>query len=87
MKVFLQAIVGQILFNLYIFYRGKQALPPQKKWSIPFVLFFLIEWTTYFYGFFFHEDLPDHVMIPILYFCGTWYVASIYLMLGLLTAD
>ncbi len=87
MKVFLQAIVGQILFNLYLFYRGKQALPPQKKWRVPFVLFFLIEWTTYFYGFFFHKDLPDHVMIPILYFCGTWYVASIYLMLGLLAAD
>ena len=51
------------------------------------MLFFLIEWTAYFYGFFFHKDLPDHVMIPILYFCGTWYVASIYLMLGLLAAD
>lgn len=31
MKVFIQSIVAQILLNPYIFWRGYQAIPPQKE--------------------------------------------------------
>jgi predicted MPP superfamily phosphohydrolase len=83
MRVFLQAIFGQILLNGYLLWRGRQALPPGKKWRIPFILFFFLEWTLYFSGYFFRSLLPESVMIPILHICTTWYIASMYLVMGM----
>jgi predicted MPP superfamily phosphohydrolase len=83
MRVFLQAMLGQILLNGYLLWRGQQALPPGKKWRVPFVLFFVLEWTLYFSGYFFRGLLPDGVMIPILHICTTWYIASMYLVMGM----
>ncbi|MDR1675876.1 MAG: metallophosphoesterase [Tannerella sp.] len=87
MKVFLQAIFGQILLNGYLLWRGQQALPPGKKWRIPFVLLFILEWALYFTGYFFHSLLPDGLMIPILHICTTWYIASMYLTMGMVLPE
>ncbi len=87
MKVFLQSIVAQLLFTPYIAYRGYQAIPPRKKWRIPYLLFFIIELLLYFAGFLFHKMLPDTVFIPLMNICNTWYVASIYLTLALLALE
>ena len=87
MKVFIQSIVAQILLNPYIFWRGYQAIPPQKSWRIPYVLFFILELSLFFFGFTFRNVLPDSVMIAIQYICNTWYIASIYITLSLLVLE
>ena len=87
MKVFLQAIFGQILLNAYIYRRGYQALPPKRTIRVPFILFFVFELFLYFTGYFFYKDLPDPILHPIMLICNTWYIASIYLSIGLLTLD
>ena len=84
MKVFIQSIVAQILLNPYIFWRGYQAIPPKKSWRIPYILFFILELSIFFFGFTFRNVLPDSVMIAIQYICNTWYIASIYITLSLL---
>ncbi len=87
MKVFLQSIVAQLLFNPYIFYRGYQAIPPEKSWRIPYIVLFVVELLLYLTGFFFHKLLPDDVFITIMYICNTWYVASLYLVMALLVLE
>lgn len=87
MKVFIQSIVAQLLLNPYICWRGYQAIPPRKSWRIPYLLFFLIELSVFFFGFFFRDELPDSVMVPILYVCNTWYIASVYITLALLALE
>ena len=87
MKVFLQAIVAQVLLNPYIFWRGYQALPQKRCWRVPYTLFFIVELTLYFTGFFFHTWLPDNLMIAIEKICGTWYIASLYITLCLLVLE
>lgn len=84
MKVFLQAIWGQLLLTPYIYWRGKQALPPSKQWRLPYTMLFLLEWLLYFTGYIFYNVLPDEVFIPIMNICNSWYIASIYLTMGLL---
>lgn len=87
MKVFIQSLAGQILLSAYIAWRGYQALPPKKSWRIPFLLFFVLELSVFFFGFFFRNELPDSIMTPIQYFCNTWYIASIYITLSLLALE
>lgn len=87
MKVFIQSIVAQLLLNPYICWRGYQAIPARKSWRIPYLLFFVIELSVYLFGFFFHKELPDSIMIPILYFCNSWYIAAIYITLSLLVLE
>lgn len=87
MKVFIQSIVAQLLLNPYIFWRGYQALPPKKSCRIPFILFFVLELSLYFFGFIFRNELPDNVIITIQYICNTWYIASIYITLSLLVLE
>ena len=77
MRVFLQAIFGQLLFTLYIYLRGRAVLPKRRRWRLLYTLFFAAEWALYFFGYFTHSELPDSVMVPILMICGTWYIASI----------
>ncbi len=50
MKVFIQSIVAQILLNPYIFWRGYQAIPPKKSWRIPYILFFILELSIFFFS-------------------------------------
>ena len=87
MKVFIQSIVAQILLNPYIFWRGLQAIPPKKSWRIPYILFFVLELSLFFFGFIFRNVLPDSLMITIQYICNTWYIASIYITLSLLALE
>ena len=87
MRVFLQAIYGQIILNAYIFRRGYQALPAQKTVRISYILFFVVELLLYFTGYFFYKDLPDQILSPIMLICNTWYIASIYFTLGLIVLD
>lgn len=87
MKVFIQSIVAQVLFTPYIWYRGYQALPPTRKWRIPYTTLFILELALYFFGFNFRKELPDGVMDTIQYICNTWYIASIYLVMMLLVLE
>lgn len=87
MKVFIQSIVAQLLLNPYICLRGYQAIPAKKSWRIPYLLLFVIELLIFFFGFIFHSVLPDEVMIPIMYICNTWYIASLYITLSLLLLE
>jgi predicted MPP superfamily phosphohydrolase len=87
MKVFFGSIVAQLLLNPYVFRRGWQAIPAKKSWRIPYILLFAIELLVFFTGFFFHKSLPDEVMIPILYYCGTWYVLLLYVTMALLVIE
>ena len=50
MKVFIQSIVAQLLLNPYIYWRGHQALPRQKKWQVTYFLLFLFEICLYLFG-------------------------------------
>jgi len=84
MKVFLQSIFGQLIFSMYILWRGRQALPPKKVFRLPFKLAVFIELLVYFTGFFFHEYLPDEVFVPLMFICNTWYIASMYITMILL---
>ena len=87
MRVFLQSIFGQIIFSAYILWRGHQALPKKKSWQIPFILVFVLEIVIFFTGFLFYEYLPDKVFIPLMLVCNTWYIATLYLTLGLLVLE
>lgn len=87
MRVFIQSIVAQLLLNPYIFWRGRQALPPKRCWQIPFTAAFILELSLYFFGFFFRNELPDGVMIAIQMVCNTWYIASVYITLTLLLLE
>ena len=61
--------------------------PPKKSCRIPFILFFVLELSLYFFGFIFRNELPDNVIITIQYICNTWYIASIYITLSLLVLE
>ena len=87
MKVFIQSIVAQLLLNPYIYRRGREALPAGRCWQVGFAALFIVELVVYFFGFIFREELPDEVMVPIEYVCNTWYVASIYITICLLTLE
>ena len=87
MRVFLQSIVAQLLLNPYIYWRGRQALPKEKKYQIPFALFFILEITLYMFGFIFHNDLSDSIFITIMNICDTWYIGSLYITMGLLLLE
>jgi len=87
MKVFLNSIFGQLILTPFVFWRGYQAIPPKKSWRIPYLLFFAIELIVFLVGFFFHEILPDNILIPIMYYCNTWYISSMYITLAILILE
>jgi predicted MPP superfamily phosphohydrolase len=87
MRVFLQSVIAQLLLNPYAFWRGWQAIPRKKSWRILFTACFTIEILTYFTGFFFYKELPDDVMVGILFYCGTWYVGLLYVTMALLALE
>jgi len=87
MRIFLQAIFGQIFLNAYIFWRGYRMLPPKRIGRWLFISFFVVELFFYFFGFIFHNSLSDIILSPIMWICNTWFIASIYFALGLLIID
>lgn len=80
MRVFIDAITAQILFNLYVGYRGCQALP-NKVARILFRSLLITEVLLYLTGFFFHSYMSKDVMTVIMKITGTWYFALIYIFL------
>ena len=87
MKVFIQSIVAQLLLTPYIYWRGYQAIPAKRSWRIPYTTAFVLELLLYLFGFFFREELPDSLFVPLMNICNTWYIGSIYLTLGLLCLE
>jgi predicted MPP superfamily phosphohydrolase len=87
MRVFLQSVIAQLLLNPYVFWRGWQALPRKKGWRIAFAGCFAAEILTFLVGYFFHKDLPDGMMVGILFYCGTWYVGLLYAAMTLLALE
>lgn len=78
MSVFLESIVGQLLLNPYIMWRGAQALPT--KWlRLLFRLLIMLELMLFFTGYLFHLVLPKDVMAFIITVTGTWYIVSFYM--------
>lgn len=86
MRVFIQSIVGQILLNLYIGYRGSQALPT-RKWKVSFIALLVLEFSVFLFGFIFRTVLPDEIMVPIQLICNTWYISMLYITLSLLVVE
>ncbi|MDR1645080.1 MAG: metallophosphoesterase [Tannerellaceae bacterium] len=87
MRVFLSSVIAQLLLNPYVFWRGWQALAGKKRWRALFATCFTIEILTFLVGYFFHKELPDDVMVGILFYCGTWYVGLLYATLALCVVE
>lgn len=87
MKVFIQSLYGQLLLTAYIAWRGSSAIPQQRKWRVPYWAFFVAEVALFLFGYVFRNDLPDNVMLPLMMVCNTWYIASVYLTLGLIALE
>ncbi|MDR2120785.1 MAG: metallophosphoesterase [Tannerella sp.] len=84
MRVFLHAIWGQTLLNAYIAWQGygiSAYRPGVRKYFLTAVA---LEFTLYLTGFFFYRVLPEKISDAIVVLCNTWYIASIYIALGLL---
>ncbi|MDR2791963.1 MAG: metallophosphoesterase [Tannerellaceae bacterium] len=78
MRVFLQSVYGQVILGGMICWWAWRWLP-KGGWGRKALLgVFALEWGVFFTGFFFHDVLPDAVMIPIMLVCNTWYLALIY---------
>ena len=87
MVFFLNALYGQIFLSAFIAWRGFYAIPRKKAWQLSYLLFLLVEVGVYLLGYIFRNDIPDNVMLPLMLVCNTWYIASIYLTLGLIALE
>ncbi|WP_080903330.1 metallophosphoesterase [Parabacteroides sp. Marseille-P3160] len=87
MRLFLQSFFPQILLTFYIYWRGRQALSPKSFGQILFTVLLGGELLLFLTGYLFHQDLPDSLLVPILYICNTWFVASLYLTMLLLSLE
>ena len=87
MKVFFNAIVVHIFFNIYVFMRGWQILPVKKSYRIPYSLLFIVELTTYLVGYFFWGKLPLNILHTITLIGTSWMVLIGYFTVLLLLFD
>lgn len=74
MRVFYNAIIVHLIFNLYVFYRGWQVLPAKKAYRIPYAALFVTELIIYLTGFIFNVALPEAVLKPILLLGTSWMI-------------
>lgn len=74
MRVFYNAIIVHLIFNLYVFYRGWQILPAKKAYRIPYTALFVVELIIYLTGFIFNVGLPEAVLKPILLLGTSWMI-------------
>jgi predicted MPP superfamily phosphohydrolase len=51
------------------------------------MLAFILEILVFFTGYIFHEYLPDKIFITLMFICNTWYIASLYITIVLLTFE
>jgi predicted MPP superfamily phosphohydrolase len=68
-------------------WRGGQALPPKKRYRLPFYIILILEILVFFTGYIFHKSLPDSILIPLMFVCNTWYIASLYITITLLLLE
>jgi len=86
MKVFIYALFVHLTLNVYVFWRGWQALAPKRWLRITFTSIFTVELLIYLVGLLFHRQLPD-IAVHIIWQIGTtWMLFLIYvtLILGLI---
>lgn len=85
MRVFLNAIIIQILLSAYIYWRGWQALPDKKYIKIPYAAVYIVELIVYFMGFFSSGGgfLAFDALHDFAWVGTTWMIFIIY-MSGLL---
>jgi predicted MPP superfamily phosphohydrolase len=87
MKVFFNALVIHLIFNIYVFARGWQLLPKKQLYRVPYAGLFLVELIVYLIGYFFWADLPQSILRPITLIGTFWMVFIGYLAAMLLIYD
>ncbi len=87
MKVFFNALIIHLIFNVYVFYRGWKILPDKKAYKIPYASLFVIELVLYLIGFFVNTSLPETVLKPLLLLGTSWMVFIGYVSAILLSYD
>lgn len=87
MKVFFNALIIHLIFNVYVFIRGWKILPNKKSCKIFYSILFLAELIVYFTGFLFWEKLPLNILHPITLIGTSWMVFIGYLTAFLLLYD
>lgn len=81
MKVFFNAIVIHLIFNIYVFIRGWKIIPPKQTWRIPYAALFAVELIIYLLGFFLWEEFPSEWIRPVTLLGTSWMI-----LIGFLTA-
>lgn len=87
MKVFFNALIVHLIFNVYVFIRGRQVLPDKKFYRIPYTAIFVVELIIYLTGLIVNVDLPHSLLKPILLIGTSWMVFIGYLTALLLLYD
>lgn len=87
MKVFFNALVVHLIFNVYVFYRGWKILPEKKAYRVPYAAVFILEFLIYIIGFFVNVHLPDAVLKPILMLGTSWMILIGYIAAILFSYD
>jgi len=87
MKVFFNALIVHLIFNLYVFVRGWQIIPPKKAYRIPYAALFIVEFIIYLIGFIGNVKLPTDILKPILLIGTSWMVLIGYFAALLLLYD
>ncbi|SHE49930.1 metallophosphoesterase [Dysgonomonas macrotermitis] len=87
MKVFFNALIVHLVFNIYVFIRGRQILPEKKVYRIPYAALFVLELIVYLIGYFLNVKLPVEILKPILLIGTSWMVLIGYLAALLLLYD
>lgn len=87
MKVFFNAIVIHLIFNIYVFIKGWKIIPPKKSWQIPYSALFIIELIIYLLGFFLWSKFPSEWIRPITLLGTSWMILIGYLTAFLLLYD
>lgn len=87
MRVFFNLIVIQILLNVYVYWRGRQALSDHKLIQGIFAGVFVAEILTYFIAYFGSHLLPEGIFYDLAWLGTAWAVFIIYLSGLLLLYD
>lgn len=87
MKVFFNALIIHLVFNVYVFARGWKVLPDKKAWKIPYATLFIVELVLYLIGFAVNTSLPHAILKPILIIGTSWMILIGYISALLLIYD
>lgn len=79
MRVFFNALVIQILLNIYVFLRGWQILPDRKIIKISYIAAFVLEILTYFIAFFASHNLSFECLHNLIWIGTAWTIFLVYM--------